>query len=429
MFSLLLKKEFLLYFLVPSTFVSVIGGLIGIYISLQNEVVVSSTESNSNVFLPILPGYIFCALFTFLAIRIFYENPRPYVIGRPRTFLLSQGITYFIAYSVAQLVTTRLLVNPNSLDPRTGYFLDTAVYYTGNQFMAWIFGGFLLIYFILVQKVDYRTYRINQYSYRYPQPMKHPQYDNTRICVRCGKTIPEKAKFCTECAYPVGIPKEKDLSFNRVSFKQALDLLDSEAYNRGTRMDIEFECIIQEPVSSEKTGGPAPYRTIRVSDPSRLNSRTLYVWGDPGHRYNINLVSSLSIGDRILVIGPRRPKDSSYYKDHTGNDVFWIERWDGTVSDTGTRLLKLEDVSPYQSKEITFAPEIKVSEKMVKKAISPQMDLPPFFCQLCSIKHSAGTPRMQCDACGRFVCVDSFADMVKVARSSCPMCDGKLSAV
>lgn len=55
--------------------------------------------------------------------------------------------------------------------------------------------------------------------------------------------------------------------------------------------------------------------------------------------------------------------------------------------------------------------------------------LPPFYCELCSIKHPAGTKRMQCETCGRNICIESFFDMTKTDRTVCPLCDGKLSAL
>ncbi|UCE12742.1 MAG: hypothetical protein JSV04_11170 [Candidatus Heimdallarchaeota archaeon] len=59
--------------------------------------------------------------------------------------------------------------------------------------------------------------------------------------------------------------------------------------------------------------------------------------------------------------------------------------------------------------------------------LSKTITQPPFHCQLCGIKHPTGTPRMQCENCGRFVCTDSFADMARVGRTVCPMCEGKLT--
>jgi len=69
------------------------------------------------------------------------------------------------------------------------------------------------------------------------------------------------------------------------------------------------------------------------------------------------------------------------------------------------------------------------NSKTYPSVIKEKMSSPPFYCQLCAIKHPAGTQRMQCDECGRSICIDSFADMAKVGRTKCPLCDGKISAV
>jgi len=250
------------------------------------------------------------------------------------------------------------------------------------------------------------------------------------FCGRCGKKLPRRARFCDTCAYPVRIPKEEEISFKRVSFRQAIELLNSERYHRGTQMDIEFECVVLQPASPEKGDEPAPYRTIRVADPGHLMTRTLHVWGDPDHRYNIELISSLKQGDRLLIIGPRRPKDSPYYKDEDNQDVFWIERWNGTISDSGTRLLKLEDISTTKIEEAPIEkPKELIEYTKEPPSTKPEIITPPFYCQLCSIKHKAGTPRMQCDSCGRLVCIEAFAEMAQVGRTNCPMCDGKLSPI
>ena len=303
--------------------------------------------------------------------------------------------------------------------------------------LAWIFGGFVIIYIVLINKIDFRAVSQRYSPYMQRRMVSPPQYSSgpqqivKKFCSRCGKGLPARAKFCDSCAYPVGIPRQKEISHKRVSFKQAIDLLDSDAYIRGKKMNIEFECVVDSSASQEEMRGPAPFRTIVVTDPARLFKRNLYVWGDHGHRYNINLISSLKQGDRLLVIGPRKPKDSSYYKDLHGNDMFWIERWDGTISDSGTRLLKLENVSTLDQTEVDILvqkPDVVVGKKVEYTPSSSSIQ-PPFYCQLCSVKHLAGTPRMQCESCGRFVCVEAFAEMVKVGRSSCPMCDGTLSAI
>ena len=69
---------------------------------------------------------------------------------------------------------------------------------------------------------------------------------------------------------------------------------------------------------------------------------------------------------------------------------------------------------------------ISKREIEIKSEISGKLSLSPFYCQLCCIKHPAGTPRLQCDQCGRNLCVDSYSEMVSVGRTSCPMCDGTL---
>ena len=72
-----------------------------------------------------------------------------------------------------------------------------------------------------------------------------------------------------------------------------------------------------------------------------------------------------------------------------------------------------------------------ISNKLTQNKIerSKNLTLPPFYCQLCSVKHAAGTPRMQCEQCGRNLCVESFSEMVKAGRTTCPMCDGILVSV
>jgi ribosomal protein L40E len=425
------KREFLIYFLILPTIVSVIEGIGGIFISAQG--VDLRSESGTQM---IVIGYILCLIFALYAVKILYSEDLLYTIQRPRTIILALGLSFLIAYFVSYSFSGFVL---NIVGPdHPNYLLidENIIYYTGNQLMAWVLGGFIVIYGVLVKKIDYTSIGSQniQQSSQGQRPLRERSFSRSKVCRRCGKALPERARYCDECAYPVGIPKTKEVSYKRVSFKQASDLLDSDTYPRGTRMDIEFECVVLEPPSPEKYGGPAPYRTLRVTDPAHLLARTLYIWGDPGHRYNINLVSSVKPEDRLLVIGPRRPKDSPYYKDNYLKDVFWIERWDGTTSGTGTRLLKLESLPPRQ---VEFQPPVEDSESSKQEIqtrtepLSPQQTTitPPFFCQLCSIKHIAGTPRMQCDSCGRYVCVEAFADMAKVGRTNCPMCDGKLTSV
>ena len=126
----------------------------------------------------------------------------------------------------------------------------------------------------------------------------------------------------------------------KVSYLEAVSLLDSQTYPEGAHMNIEFECLAYERCSEIKTYGPAPYRLLRITDTQYSNVRTLYVWGDQGYTYNMNLAASIKKGDRLLVSNPTRPRNSSYSRDERGNNAFWVEQWDGRSTNKGSRLVK-----------------------------------------------------------------------------------------
>ncbi len=127
---------------------------------------------------------------------------------------------------------------------------------------------------------------------------------------------------------------------SKVSFLEAISILDSKTYSEGTHMDIEFECLAYERCSEKKTYGPAPYRLLRVTDNHYSIIRTLYVWGAQGYTHNMNLAASLKKGDKLLVSNPTRPRNSAYSRDERGNNAFWIEQWDGRSTKKGSRLVK-----------------------------------------------------------------------------------------
>ncbi|MHA1541908.1 MAG: hypothetical protein ACTSQH_02910 [Candidatus Hodarchaeales archaeon] len=434
---LFLKREFIIYFIIPPTLISIILGLVGIRLFLQSDPFTYSYRSSSQSMVLLLFGYTWCLLSAFLSTKILYSKNLGYSIYRPRTIINALGISAFFSYILGATIASYFFPPEYVGTLYYDVYSETAVYFSGSCLFAWLLGGFIVIYAVLINKIDFRAvfYLYSPYTMRgIVQPLQYPSTPKLvvdKFCSRCGKGLPARAKFCDSCAYPVGIPRQKEISFKRVSFKQATELLDSDAYISGKKMDIEFECVVGTPASQEKVEGAASYLTVTVTDPARLFRRTLHVWGDHGHRYNIKLISSLKEGDRLLVIGPRKPRDSSVYKDHYGKDVFWIEMWDGTISDSGTRLLKLEDVSALKQEEEELPVHKKdvVVGKSLEFTPSTSSIQPPFYCQLCSVKHPAGTPRMQCESCGRFVCVEAFAEMVKVGRSSCPMCDGTLTAL
>ncbi len=93
----------------------------------------------------------------------------------------------------------------------------------------------------------------------------------------------------------------------------------------------------------------------------------------------------------------------------------------------------MERVDTQQKEKILGSTQSLSTTNAVTKNITQEQysrknyDSPAFYCAVCEQKHLAGTPRMQCEACGRNICVDSFSEMAKAGRMTCPMCDGKLS--
>ena len=434
---LFLRREFIIYFIIPPTLISTILGLVGMSLFFQSDPLTYYNRTTAQILAPLLFGYAWCFFSAFLSIKTLYSNNLDYSIYRPRTIINALGLSSFLSYMIGVTISYSFFPSEYTDTQYDVIYSQNAGFYSGSCMFAWLFGGFVIIYIILINKIDFRAVSYQSLYHMRRRVVTPPQYPVSpkpvvdKFCSRCGKGLPARAKFCDSCAYPVGIPRQKEISFKKVSFKQAIDLLDSDAYIRGKKMDIEFECVVETLESQEMKDGVASYRTLIVTDPAQLFKRTLHVRGDQKHGYNLKLVTSLKQGDRLLVIGPRKPINSSLYKDTYGNDVFWIEKWDGTISDSGTRLLKLEDVSALKQEDIELPAHKKdvVVGKQTEYTPSTSSIQPPFYCQLCSVKHPAGTPPMQCESCGRFVCVEAFAEMVKVGRSSCPMCDGALTAL
>lgn len=425
------RREYLISYVLLPILLCMLTGLIGLDF-FSRGFSFSSIDA-------LLIGYVICTGFTFLMFFGLISADAPFSIDRPRTILVSLGISFFLAYFCGRIFIGFLIpVYYPNINPKGEFYnliAFSASFLPMAPFLAYLLGGFFIIYLVLISRIDFPERP--QLTYAQRKALRMQKKGSSRSirefeCTRCGNPLPAHAKFCDSCAYPVDLPYQDHTSYQQVSFQQAVRLLDSDHYQRGSRMNIEFECIVHQPASSEQFGGPAPHRTLRVTDHLGFLSRTLYIWGDQGYRYNINLASTLQPGDRILVIGPRRPKDSPYYKDHNGEDVFWIERWNGKSGSSGTRLLKLEDVSQMKP-EKPVIPSIKAEITQTKvEYFAPSNDLsvsPPFYCQICSIKHAAGTPRLQCDSCGRYVCTESYESMKLAGRDLCPMCEGTLNPV
>lgn len=135
---------------------------------------------------------------------------------------------------------------------------------------------------------------------------------------------------------------QEDYSIKMVNFEEAVELLYSERYKRNEIMNIEFECIVQEEASAEKVIGSA-IRTIKVTDTTGTIFRRLFVWGDSEHRHNIDLVGTLKKWDKIKVIEPRRPEEMPLYKDELGKEMLIVERWNKSILDKGSKIIKIED--------------------------------------------------------------------------------------
>ena len=120
-------------------------------------------------------------------------------------------------------------------------------------------------------------------------------------------------------------------------------------------------------------------------------------------------------GVRLIVSEELKHSDMPVALESFRSHLNWSELRQSTELFDHLKAFLKADLSPHPS---GFRKEVHSS--------SLDMTIPPFYCQLCGIKHIAGTPRLQCENCARYVCVDSFTDMATVGRSTCPMCDSKL---
>ncbi|MHA1974060.1 MAG: hypothetical protein ACTSW1_13765 [Candidatus Hodarchaeales archaeon] len=358
------------------------------------------TGEEINPIIMLLVGWVACYIFGWVVAKNLVKKDLALSIENPWVVVRALGLAFLITYIITHSFFSSYykLVDEWSLN-------EVLASVNVQPFLSWFLGGFYLSKRAYTSIIPMK--RVPR-SYRYVYPRK-TRIASGKYCHKCGMYNPLEYGFCRNCGANLSDKSTNQKHYLVVDFKEAVRQLDSEKTPRGQRMDIQFECVVYSPASSERSGGSAPYRTIRVSDPNREITRTLHVWGDYGHRHNFDLVGSLQKGDRILVMGPRRPKDSKYYKDEWGRDVFWIERWDGTENDNGTRMYKIEE-----KEVVTFEKD------------SRSFSTPPFYCQLCAEKHPAGTVALQCTNCGRFICEKSYKEMVEAGRNKCPMCDGKL---
>lgn len=178
----------------------------------------------------------------------------------------------------------------------------------------------------------------------------------------------------------------------KVSFLEAVSLLDSKTYPEGSHMNIEFDCLAYESCSEKKTYGPSPYRLLRVTDIKYSDVRTLYIWGGTGYTQNMNLAASIKKGERLLVSNPTTPRNSSYSRDERGNIAFWVEERDET--EKRSRIVKIN-----QSREICCVCRrpISLEEEIIYCPTCQNPFHPPHFaetlkltgkCPICATKSS-----------------------------------------
>ncbi|MFW9780296.1 MAG: PHD finger domain-containing protein [Candidatus Heimdallarchaeota archaeon] len=158
-----------------------------------------------------------------------------------------------------------------------------------------------------------------------------------------------------------------------------------------------FEIITEDPVYRQK-----------LTSKNSLKNFFMWILAIPFLGYVFVLIGTfLTIGILWIFYFSEMQKPNKYLKQ----------------SVEGSRMAKVtEFVAPQKGGKVA-----NVSEISQTTSTSPATShSPPFYCQLCGVKHIAGTPRMQCDNCGRYVCVEAFAESAKVGRVVCPMCDGRL---
>ncbi|MFX0088035.1 MAG: hypothetical protein ACFFAU_20445 [Candidatus Hodarchaeota archaeon] len=107
----------------------------------------------------------------------------------------------------------------------------------------------------------------------------------------------------------------------KVSFLDAVSLLNTRTDDE--IIDIEFECLAFDKCSDKKNFGPAPYRTLRITDLKNSDVRSLYIWDEKDYNYIKKRV-------RLLISNPIKPNTGSYSRDEYGNLSFWIDSKKGS---------------------------------------------------------------------------------------------------
>ncbi len=172
------------------------------------------------------------------------------------------------------------------------------------------------------------------------------------------------------------------MTTRKVSFQEAISLLTHNNSQTDEEMiNIEFECLAIEQCSDKKKYGPAPYRTVRISDIKNSEVRSLYLWGDEDYTY-------IKAGIRLQIYNPIKPKAGGYSRDKYGNLSFWID------SKKGSRIINITSLREH--------------------------------CSVCRQLISEKEEVIYCPSCQNPFHLQHFAETLKVT-GKCPICATKNS--
>jgi len=184
------------------------------------------------------------------------------------------------------------------------------------------------------------------------------------------------------------------MATQKISFDEAILRLDSKEYPDEAVLEIEFECYANEHSSSEISYGIAPYHQILVTDKQNTVIRMLLIWVNPTNQKNVNSISKLAKGDKILIKNPLVPKEGSYARDQWGNRVFWV----GHPKENFTQI----------NSELVLISSIKETCSVCRHIIKEEED------------------RIYCPTCQNPFHLPHFAESLKVT-GKCPICAAKSS--
>ncbi|MHA1947703.1 MAG: hypothetical protein ACW97W_16485 [Candidatus Hodarchaeales archaeon] len=128
---LFLKREFIIYFIIPPTIISFILGLVGIRLFVQSDPITYLYRSSSQIMVLLLFGYVWCLLSAYLSTKILYSKNLEYSIYRPRTIINALGISAFFSYIVGATIAYYFFPPEYVGTLYYDVYSETAVYFSG----------------------------------------------------------------------------------------------------------------------------------------------------------------------------------------------------------------------------------------------------------------------------------------------------------